>query len=213
MMLAIDIKNLGKKFGHHVIFNNFDLKIEQGELVAIMGKSGSGKSTLLSIIGLMERPDEGSYRLFREDAPVVNSSNATKFIRHKISYIFQNYALVETLTVKENLLMALKYVKLPKTKKETLVYQVLSEVDLAETYSLKIAELSGGEQQRIAIARAILKPSDIVLADEPTGSLDTENSDKILEKLVELNKEKGKTLIIVTHDIEVANRCDRIIYL
>ena len=133
-------------------------------------------------------------------------------IRENISYLFQNFALVDSFTVRDNLLMALKYVKLSKSEKEQLIHDTLQQVNLEGYQDLKVFEISGGEQQRVAVARSILKPSKLILADEPTGSLDPENRDEILAILNQLNK-NGKTIIMVTHDNKVAESCHRIIRL
>lgn len=134
-------------------------------------------------------------------------------IREKISYLFQNFALVDNLTVEENLRMALRYVKKSKKEKEEDMKAALVQVGLAGYAKQKVFELSGGEKQRVSIARAIIKPSTVILADEPTGSLDPENRDEIMSILEYLNKEEGKTIVIVTHDLEIAKRCDRIVKL
>ena len=212
-MGIIELKKYTKKFGNKTVFENFDLSIEQGELIALTGPSGSGKTTLLNVIGLIDPLEHGSYSLANETAPKNNTRNANKVIREKISYLFQNFALVDNLTVEENLRMALRYVKKSKKEKEEDMKAALIQVGLAGYAKQKVFELSGGEQQRVSIARAIIKPSTIILADEPTGSLDPENRDEIMSILEYLNKEEGKTIVIVTHDLEIAKRCDRIVKL
>lgn len=212
-MGIIEIKNYTKKFGTKTIFENFDLTINQGEMVAVMGPSGSGKTTLLNVIGLIDSLDHGSYLLANETAPRNNTRTANKVIREKISYLFQNFALVDNLTVEENLRMALRYVKKSKKEKEEDMKAALVTVGLADCAKQKVYELSGGEQQRVSMARAIIKPSTVILADEPTGSLDAENRDEIMSIIKYLNKEEGKTIVIVTHDLEIAKRCDRIVKL
>ena len=156
--------------------------------------------------------EQGEYILFNEPAPKSNTKKSNQIIREKISYLFQNFALVDSLTVKENLLMALKYVKNSKKDKEEAINKALSQVGLDGFENSKVFEISGGEQQRVSIARAILKPSELILADEPTGSLDAKNRDEIMDILRNLNR-NGKTIVIVTHDAEVAKKCDRIINL
>lgn len=186
------------------------MNIENGELVALIGQSGSGKSTLLNIIGLIEPFDSGELNFNGIKGIKVNTSKSQAIIRDQISYLFQNYALVDNETVKYNLDLALKYTKKSKQEKKDIISYILSKVGLADTESKKIYELSGGEQQRIAVARAFIKPSNLVLADEPTGSLDDENRENILNLIIELNK-SGKTVIIVTHDQYIAQVCSRII--
>ncbi len=211
-MSIICIKHFTKKFGNKTIFENFNIEIEKGEMVALIGPSGSGKTTLLNIIGLIDALDSGEYLLLGEKAPKSNTRKANEMIRQHISYLFQNFALVDHMSVEENLMMSLKYVKKSKKEKMELIKEALEQVHLDGFQKAKIYEMSGGEQQRVSIARAILKPSDIILADEPTGSLDIKNRDEILRILCELNK-RGKTIVIVTHDYDVAQKCNRIVTL
>ncbi len=208
----LTIKNYTKTFGTKKIFEGFDLEIKAGEMVALTGPSGSGKTTLLNTLGLIEPLEVGEYYLSGEKAPKVNSRAANHLIREKISYLFQNFALVDNLTVEENLMMALRYVKKSLSEKNKMIDEALERVGLPSYQKLKIFEISGGEQQRVAIARTILKPSQIVLADEPTGALDPKNRDEILAILHQLNRE-GKTIVIVTHDEVVAQNCTRMIQL
>lgn len=208
----LKLSNLTKKFENREIIKNFNLEVFEGEMIALMGKSGSGKSTLLNIIGLIEPFEAGTFSFFNDDNIKINSSYAQKMIREKISYLFQNFALVDNETVKNNLLIALHYVKKSKKEKQDLISQVLEKVGLPNFQNRKISTLSGGEQQRVALARTFLKPSVLVLADEPTGSLDSQNRDDILDLLHQLNQE-GKTIIIVTHDPIVAQSCTRIVMI
>ena len=207
----IELKAISKNYDKNII-NNLSIKIKENEMVAIVGQSGKGKSTLLNIIGLLENADSGQVIIDDKKNIKANSNEANKIIREKISYLFQNFALVEQETVYENLKIALKYVKISNNEKEKLIKSALKSVDLEGYEKRKIFELSGGEQQRVAIARVILKPSKIVLADEPTGSLDSKNRDKVLELLKKMNKD-GKTIVIVTHDNQLASNCDRSIEL
>ena len=208
----IEIKNLNKSYGNHVIFQNFNLKVKEKQMVAIVGPSGCGKSTLLNIIGQID--PEYSGELIINDIPMNHLSKKKKeeFIRYHINYLFQNFALIETLNVKENLMIGLEYTKLSKTEKNKRIEDVLKKVNL-ENYSEKnIFELSGGEQQRVALARVMLKPGNLILADEPTGNLDKKSSSLVIKLLKELQKE-GKTILIVTHSEEIASQCDKIIKL
>ena len=208
----IQLENVTKAIGKKVILENLSLKINQGDLVAIVGKSGSGKSTLLNLLGLIDGDYSGYYEIFGQKNVPVNSVKSQAIIREHISYLFQNFALIDNETVEYNLMLALKYVKLSKKDKVKKIEEILERVGLSSTLHQKVSELSGGEQQRIAVARAILKPSQLLLADEPTGSLDPENRDLVLNFLLDMNKE-GKTVIIVTHDIYVAQQCHRVIEL
>ena len=208
----IKLENVTKTIGKKVILENLSLKINQGDLVAIVGKSGSGKSTLLNLLGLIDGDYSGHYETFGQQNVPVNSVKSQAIIREHISYLFQNFALIDNETVEYNLMLALKYVKLSKKDKGKKIEEILERVGLSSTLHQKVSELSGGEQQRIAVARAILKPSQLLLADEPTGSLDPENRDLVLNFLLDMNKE-GKTVIIVTHDAYVAQQCHRVIEL
>lgn len=208
----IQLENITKTIGKKVILESLSLKINQGDLVAIVGKSGSGKSTLLNLLGLIDGDYSGYYEIFGQKNVPVNSAKSQAIIREHISYLFQNFALIDNETVEYNLMLALKYVKLFKEDKVKKIEEILERVGLSSTLHQKVSELSGGEQQRIAVARAILKPSQLLLADEPTGSLDPENRDLVLKFLLDMNKE-GKTVIIVTHDTYVAQQCHRVIEL
>lgn len=210
MSPIIECKNLTKKYGKHVILDHLDLTVEQGEMIAITGKSGCGKSTLLNILGLIEPFDEGRVTILGKENVKPVSHEAILMIRHHLNYLFQNFALVDNETVKQNLMYALQYTKIKKKEKEKTIEQVLDKVGLKELMNQTIATLSGGQQQRIAVARIILKPCDIILADEPTGSLDKENSQLIMNLLKELHA-SGKTIIIVTHDLNIAQQTNRII--
>lgn len=202
------IRNLSKSFLDKKVISDIDLDINKGEMVAISGKSGSGKSTFLNIIGLLEKPTSGSISLFGEDITRLSKLSINKLLRNKITYLFQNYALIENETISQNLDVSLIYSKENKKDKEILKDKALKKVGLNLPLNTKIFSLSGGEQQRVAIARILLRPSEIILADEPTGSLDSNTRDDILCLLRELN-ELGKTIIIVTHDESISSQCSR----
>lgn len=205
--IAIKIDNLNKEFKDHTIFKNFSLNIPKGKITTIFGVSGSGKSTLLNIIGLLDKYEAGSIEIFGKKTPKINSKEAMKIRRNTISYLFQNFALIESGTIYDNLSIALEYLK--RRDKKFAMEKALNEVGLHKPLNIKVYNLSGGEKQRLAIAMIMLKPSNIILADEPTGSLDHENRDYIMDKLVDLNK-KGKTIVIVSHDLkfkEISDKC------
>lgn len=206
----IELVNINKNFGDKTILDNCSFNINPNDFVAIVGESGSGKTTLLNILGLIESVDSGKVKMFDEEYIKPNSIQANKLIRERIGFVFQNFALIDNQTVLYNLLMAMKYRSLKKSEKLVEIEKVLEFVGLAGYQNKKIYELSGGEQQRIAIARAILKPHDLILADEPTGSLDDVNKQIIFELFEKLN-EQGKTIIIVTHDFELAKKCKRVL--
>lgn len=205
----IELIDVSKKYGEKVIFDNYSLAIKAGEFVAIVGESGCGKSTLLNLIGLLERHDKGYICIDGNEGIRSNTIEATKLLRYKISYLFQNFALIDEETVFYNLKIALRYTKGNKRDK---IKKVLDIVGLSGYENKRIYQLSGGEQQRVALARVMIKPSKIILADEPTGSLDVGNRDLVMDMLKTFQKQ-GKTIVIVTHDMAVANQCDRIIKL
>ena len=181
----IKLENVSKSYSKSIL-KNISLEIKQGEFVAIVGESGKGKSTLLNIIGLLEKADSGKVFIDGECNIEPNSSKAAKVLRYKINYLFQNFALIDEKNVYKNLMLSLQYVKANKKRKIQMIDSVLSKVGLEGYGNRKVFELSGGEQQRVAIARCMLKPCKIVLADEPTGSLDINNRDRVLKLLNEL---------------------------
>ena len=207
-MPVIEVQNLYKSFGEKAVFRDFSFSVEAGEMLAITGPSGCGKTTLLNIIGLLEPFDGGRVAIDGYANVKPGSRAAGKLLRETISYLFQNFALVEDRTVAFNLLLALHYAPGSAAHKRARVQEALEAVGLAGYEEQKIFRLSGGEQQRVAIARNMIKPGSIILADEPTGSVDAKNRDVILELLHMLNRQ-GKTIVIVTHDPCVAGACGR----
>ena len=207
-----ELIGVGKSYDGHAVVSGIDLAVKKGEMLAITGKSGSGKSTLLNIIGLLETADQGEAQLFGEPSPRVGSAKATRMLRFKLGYLFQNFALIDGESVDYNLRIAQAYTKGLRSDRQEARRSALRAVGLPNSGGQKVYQLSGGEQQRVAIARLMLKPCDLVLADEPTGSLDATNADSVLAMLRELNA-GGKTMIIVTHDDRVAAACDRVIAL
>lgn len=211
-MEIINIKNLNKAYGKHQLFQNFNLTIQSGEFVLLKGKSGCGKSTLLNMIGLLEKMDQGEYTLFDQKNIQPNTKESKLLLRNKISFIFQNFALMDDDTVENNLLIALEYTSLSKQEKQIKIDEVLKQVQLEGMNKQKIYTLSGGQQQRVALARCLLKPSDLVLADEPTAALDQENKQIVLDLLCTLQK-LGKTVIVASHDDIFDSYCSRLIEL
>ncbi len=204
----IKVENLEKSFDNKEIIKNFNYEFLDGKITAIVGKSGCGKTTLLNILGLLDTDYKG--KVLYDGVLITNESQRNEFIRNNINYLFQNYALIDNETVEQNLLLALEYEKLSKNVKKEKINEALELVDLNEFNDKKIFALSGGEQQRVALARVILKKGNIILADEPTGNLDVENTDKVMKILKKL-KEDGKLIIIVTHSLSLANECDDVI--
>ena len=204
----ITLNNISKKYNEKNIVRNFNLKINKGEFISIVGESGSGKTTLLNIIGLLEKQTSGDIVVLGIKNPT--SKELTKLQREFYGYVFQNYALIEEDSVQTNLKLALKYNKV--IDKQAEINRALKLVGLEGYNKKKVFELSGGEQQRLALARIMLKKCEIILADEPTGNLDNKNRDIVFNILKDLNKQ-GKTIVIVTHDNYIANKCDKIIKL
>ena len=199
----IELENVTKSFGDNLIFKDLSFKIERGELVAITGKSGSGKSTLLNILGGLETIDSGSITV--DGIDITNRKNLVEYFRTTVGFVFQNFALTENKTVKENLEIIEKFARNGVT-----IEEALESVGLKDKLNEKVYKLSGGEQQRVSLARVMIKKCSVILADEPTGSLDPENGNRIMDIFKKLNGE-GKTVLIVTHDMKIAKKCRRII--
>ncbi|HDR3890880.1 TPA: putative bacteriocin export ABC transporter [Bacillus cereus] len=211
-MPIIELSNVSKTYEKEGIINNLNLTVKKGEMIAIIGESGKGKTTLLNIIGLITKKDDGDLLLFDKKNPSIHSKTAMMLRRKKIGYLFQNYGLVDDETVKWNLNLVLEYKKLNRKQKNEKIDTLLQEFGLSHLKEKMVYQLSGGEQQRIAIIRLILQDSDLILADEPTASLDTVNERIILEYLKQLNK-KGKTIVVVTHNQSILSYFSRVINL
>lgn len=201
----VELINIEKKYGEKVLFQNFNEIIKDNEFVVFSGKSGCGKTTLLNIIGGIESIDDG--KILVDGIDVTKKKNLLNYFRDKVGFLFQNFALVENKTVKENLRLVRK-----ESRTQVTIEEALQSVGLEDKLNHKIYTLSGGEQQRIALARLMIKRCSIILADEPTGSLDRENTDIVLE-ILEKNHQQGKTIIVVTHDEHVKERGERVIEL
>lgn len=215
-MDIIKIKNLNKSFimGEQEIkaIDNINFSVKKGEFVAIIGPSGSGKSTLMNMLGLLDIPDSGEYML---DNLLINklSDNKLAELRNKkIGFIFQNFNLLQKLTALENVKVPLIYQGLSNKESTKLAYEYLEKVGLKGREKHLPNQLSGGQQQRVAIARALVGSPEIILADEPTGALDSKTSIEIMEMLKRLN-ESGQTIILITHDINVAKKAQRIVQI
>lgn len=213
MKTFLQVDALNKSFGSNTVLHNISFEIESGESVALVGPSGCGKSTLLNIIGLLETLDSGTINLEGRTYPSINSKKATLMRRTEINYLFQSFALINDWKVSKNLLLALQYTKLSKQEQERLIRTALENYGIGEKFDAVVNELSGGEKQRVAIARAMIKPGNLILADEPTGSLDKAMATIVIDSLLDSVHANHKTLLMVTHDMGIAQRCDRIIKL
>ena len=213
MKTFLQVDALNKSFGSNTVLHNISFEIESGESVALVGPSGCGKSTLLNIIGLLETLDSGTVNLEGRTYPSINSKKATLMRRTEINYLFQSFALINDWKVSKNLLLALQYTKLSKQEQERLIRTSLENYGIGEKFDAVVNELSGGEKQRVAIARAMIKPGNLILADEPTGSLDKAMATIVIDSLLDSVHANHKTLLMVTHDMGIAQRCDRIIEL
>jgi putative ABC transport system ATP-binding protein len=189
-----------------------DLTIRQGEYIAIMGASGSGKSTLMNILGCLDQPTDGSYHVAGEDVRAMSDERLSAFRGRTIGFIFQAFNLIAQLTVEENVEAPLFYQAVPKRVRRARAIEALGQVGLGDRLGHRPRELSGGQQQRVAIARALVTCPTILMADEPTGNLDSATGESILELFQDLHA-RGMTLIIVTHDDAVSARCERIVRL
>ncbi len=187
---------------------SFDVK--KGEFLSIVGPSGSGKSTLLSMIGLLDKPTEGKVLIDGVEISKAKESEAPRIRREKIGFVFQHFNLLSSLSAMENVDIAMRFNGVSKNKRKERAYELLTKVGLGERVNHKPTELSGGQQQRVSIARALANEPSIILADEPTGAVDTKTREVIVELLKGLSK-NGQTIIVVTHDMEVAKQTDRII--
>ena len=194
------------------VLKGVDLEVGRGEFVAIMGSSGSGKSTLLAILGCLDRPGEGSYRLDSTDVLTLGDDRLSELRLRTIGFVFQSFQLIPQLSILENAEVPLFYAGLPRRERHARARAGLDRVGLGHRLTHRPSQLSGGEQQRAAIARALVLDPPLLLADEPTGNLDTTNGTSVLELLDGIHAE-GRTILMVTHDPEIAKRADRTIHV
>ncbi|MGN0309442.1 MAG: ABC transporter ATP-binding protein [Bacteroides sp.] len=212
----IKVENLTKVFRTEVVetraLNGLSLEVNDGEFVAIMGPSGCGKSTLLSILGLLDNPTEGNYWLDGEEVAHLKESQRTAFRKGRIGFVFQSFNLIDELTVEENVELQLKYLGISARERKERVLDILRKVGLSQRAKHYPQQISGGQQQRVAIARAVVGRPKLILADEPTGNLDSKNGLEVMELLSRLHAE-GTTIVMVTHSKHDATYASRIINL
>lgn len=195
-----------------IALNGVNIEVEDGEFIAIMGPSGCGKSTLLNILGLLDSPTEGKYWLNNEEVGHLKERERTAYRKGRIGFVFQNFNLIDELTVEENVDLQLKYLGVGKAERKERVLEILRKVKLSHRAKHYPHQLSGGQQQRVAIARAVVGKPSIILADEPTGNLDSKNGMEVMQLLSELNEEET-TIVMVTHSKHDATYASRIINL
>ncbi|MBQ8098940.1 MAG: ABC transporter ATP-binding protein [Bacteroidaceae bacterium] len=210
----IQIKDIKKVFRTEDVetlaLNGISLNVEDGEFVAVMGPSGCGKSTLLNILGLLDNPTEGTYELDGQEVGKLHERQRTQYRRGKVGFVFQSFNLIEELTVEQNVELPLRYLGIPKAERKSRVAAMLSRMAISHRATHFPHQLSGGQQQRVAIARALVAQPKLVLADEPTGNLDSNNGQEVMQLLSQVNAE-GTTIVMVTHSQRDAAYAHRVV--
>jgi len=214
----LEVKNLVKTFksGDTVVTaaDDITLSIPDGEFAAIVGRSGSGKSTLLSLLGALDKPTSGSIVVGGKDVTKMHDHNLIAYRGRSIGFVFQNYNLIPNLSALENVMLPMEFAKVPKAERQERARHLLAEVGLEpDQMDRRPARLSGGQQQRVAIARALANKPSLILADEPTGNLDSETGKKIFDLLHELSRKESTTILVVTHDLDIAGKADAMVKL
>lgn len=214
----IEVQNITKSYKtgdtELQVLKGISFKIEDGEFVAIMGPSGSGKSTLMHILGALDTPTSGKYFLDEHDVSTQTDDELADIRRDRIGFVFQAFNLLPRATVLRNVMLPLTYDAVPEAEREPRAREALLSAGLEENrFEHKSNQLSGGQIQRVAIARALVNDPSLILADEPTGNLDTKTGEIVLDTFQKLNREKGRTIILITHEQEVANHADRVLFI
>ena len=191
------------------VLKGVDLRLEAGDLMSIMGPSGSGKSTLMNILGLLDRPTAGSYRIEGRDVSTMNDRELSAFRNEHIGFVFQSFNLLGHLTALENAVLPLTYRGTGRREAGRRARDILEKVGMGDRLDHRPDQLSGGQKQRVAIARALVGMPSVVLADEPTGALDSDTAEEVMQLLIHLNREEGVAVVIITHDAEVSMQCRR----
>ena len=207
----IEIKNIHKSFGTLEVLKGVDLTVKKGEVVSIIGKSGAGKTTLLQIMGTLDKPDSGSLVINGVDVLALKGKELADFRNRHIGFIFQFHQLLPEFTTLENVMMPAMIARMDEKEAEQRAMKLLTELGMDERLTHKPSQLSGGEKQRVAAARAMMMSPDVILADEPSGSLDESNKKELHKLLLQMREQYGQTIIIVTHDKELAEISDRVI--
>ena len=204
-MRIIELLNVSKLFGTRAVLNNLNFQINEGDLISIMGKSGSGKSTLLNILGFLDSPSKGEY--YFENKLIAKQLQKEKIRNTRFSFVFQTYNLISDLTVYENIRLSTYYsLNFKNSKSNDIVRSLLAKYNLEHISDNMVQFISGGEKQRVSLARAVASEADVIFLDEPTGNLDSINTNIVLDELIKMNNEK-KTLVIVTHDYDITSFC------
>ncbi|MDR6121490.1 bacitracin transport system ATP-binding protein [Bacillus sp. SLBN-46] len=206
-------KSYGNKFNKHEVLKGIDLTIEKGEFVSIMGASGSGKTTLLNVLSSIDQVSQGSIQIEGKEMTALKEKQLAEFRKHHLGFIFQEYNLLDTLTVKENILLPLSIAKVSKQEADKKFTQVANELGIYELKDKYPNEISGGQKQRTSAARAYIHEPSIIFADEPTGALDSKSASDLLNKLSQLNQKRQATIVMVTHDPVAASYCSRVIFI
>jgi putative ABC transport system ATP-binding protein len=214
----IELKNIVKRYyvgkpNELEILHGIDLTVHEGEFVSIVGESGSGKSTLMNIIGALDRPTEGSYMLDQVDVCEAKDKRLSEIRNQQIGFVFQTYNLIPRTTALANVELPMLYAELPKKERSARAKELLQMVGMGNRMDHRSDELSGGQKQRVAIARAMANDPSIILADEPTGALDSQTGHHIMNIFHELHREQGKTIVLITHSQELAEETERILTL
>lgn len=212
--MSLIVKNLSKLFktdgGDVRALDNVSFSVKTGQFASIIGKSGSGKSTLLALLGALDTPSEGSIKVDDEDITKLSGHKQTVYRAHKIGFVFQQYNLIPNLTALENVMLALEFGGMPARERRKRALQLLEEVGIDEDQAKrKPSRLSGGQQQRVSIARALANSPSVILADEPTGNLDTSTGKMIFDLLHNLSRSQNTTILAVTHDLDIAGKTDK----
>lgn len=206
-------KSYGNKFNRQEVLKGIDIQVEEGDFVSIMGASGSGKTTLLNVLSSIDKVSQGMIKINGKDIVGMKEKQLAEFRKNHLGFIFQDYNLLDTLTVKENILLPLSITKTPKKEAEKKFHQLATELGIAEIKDKYPNEISGGQKQRTSAARAFIHNPSIIFADEPTGALDSKSASDLLNKLSGLNEKLGATIIMVTHDPMAASFSRRVIFI